>query len=249
MWRTVLSPIAILDDHLGPEGAQHALGVVAGGFGLDHLDAALGVQAGQQHGRLHLGRGHRQLVGQAAQVAALQGQGQAALVAAQPGGAHAGQRIQHPAHRPAAQGIVAGEGGAQREARRRAHDQPHAGAGVAAVDHVRRLDEAALALDPPAADAFLLDPRAERCAWPGRWPDVGALQQALDRRGPGGQGAQDHRAVRNRLVARGANTFPRRAPPGVLFSPAAVMPKPAPHGLWWFFARGLLLTAAPGHGK
>jgi hypothetical protein len=49
----------VLDENLGPEGAQHALGVVAGGFGLDHLDAALGVQAGQQHGRLHLGRGHR----------------------------------------------------------------------------------------------------------------------------------------------------------------------------------------------
>jgi hypothetical protein len=248
MCRTTWSPLAlILDDHLGSEGPQHAFGVVAGGFRLDHLDPALGVQAGQQHGRLHLGRGHRQLVGQAAQVAALQGQRQAALVAAQPGGAHPGQRVQDPAHRPAAQGIVAGEGGAQRKARRRAHDQPHAGAGVAAVDHVRRLDEAALALDPPAADALLLDPRAEAAHGLGGRQNVGALQQALDRGGPRSQGAEDHRAVGNRLVARGPNGSPQGAAGRALQSSR----RHAETGslVMVVFARGLLLTAAPRHGK
>ncbi len=39
MWRP--SP-SVLDLDLGAEGAQHALGVVAGGFGLDHLGSALG---------------------------------------------------------------------------------------------------------------------------------------------------------------------------------------------------------------
>ncbi len=60
------------DLQMGAERGQHALGVVAGGSGLDHLDPAFGVQPGQQQGRLHLGRGHRQAVGDAPEVTAME---------------------------------------------------------------------------------------------------------------------------------------------------------------------------------
>ena len=51
-----------VDLHLGAEMGQHLLGVVARRLGLDHRGDAARVEAGEQHGRLDLGRGDRRPV-------------------------------------------------------------------------------------------------------------------------------------------------------------------------------------------
>jgi hypothetical protein len=200
---------------LGAEGAEHPLGVVAGRLGLEHLRAAGGVQAGQQHRRLHLRRGFRQAVGDAPQVPAPQRQRQSPAVAADPARAHFAQRLQHPVHRASAQGIVAGEGGRDGESGGCAHDQPHARAGIAAIHHIGRLRKAAPALDPPAPLSEALDARAEGRHGGRRAFDVLALQQALDLGHAMGQRAQDQGAMRNGFVPRGAqNALQRAGAPG-----------------------------------
>ena len=164
MWR----PSArVLDLDLGAEGRSMRSVWSRVGSGSITSVTPVGVQPGQQHRRLHLRRGLGQAVGDGRQAAALQasaaggrrrGTSQVAPICA--------QRPQDPHHRPPAQGGVAGEGGGERKARRRAHDQPHAGAGVAAVDHVGRLGEAAVARAPASGRR----PRrstlgAERAPW------------------------------------------------------------------------------------
>jgi hypothetical protein len=67
------------------------------------------------------------------------------------------------------------------EARRRPHDQPHAGAGVAAVDHVGRLLEAALALDRQRPFLASRSTRAPKLLMAAAVRQhVVAFQQALD---------------------------------------------------------------------
>ena len=185
---------------LGAEAAQHALGVVAGRLGLDHLDAALGAQPGQQHSRLHLGRRLRQAIGDAGQSAALQGQRQPTARAAGPGRAHFAERLQHPVHRPPAQGGVAREGGGHLETGGRAHDQANPGARVAAVDDVRRLRETAPALYVPVAVAQPLDLRPEGAHGRGAAAHVLAFEQALDLGFALRERPQDEGAVRYGFV-------------------------------------------------
>ena len=119
-------------------------------------------------------------------------------------GAEQRQRVGHPPHRPAAQAGVAGEGRGDVGGRHRAHDQPHAGAGVAVVDDVLRLPEAADAdaLDPPLAGPEPLDRRAEGPHRPAGVDHVLALEQAGDPGLADRQRAEDQRPVRDRLVAR-----------------------------------------------
>ena len=74
-----------------------------------------GVQAGQQHRRFHLGGGHRAGVVQRQQAARPSGERQASAGAGAKRAPIGGQRVQHPAHRPAAQAGVAGEDGEQRK--------------------------------------------------------------------------------------------------------------------------------------
>ena len=53
---------------------------------------------------------------------------------AQEPGAHADQRLGHPGHRPATQGIVAGHERGERMAGERAQQEARAGAGVAEIE-------------------------------------------------------------------------------------------------------------------
>ncbi len=169
--------------------------MVASGFRLDHLGAGAGLQARQQHRRLHLGRGLGQPIGEIGEVAALQGQRQPALGATRPGRAHLAERPQHPAHRPAAQGFIAREGRREVEAGHRAHDQAHAGAGVAAVDHVGRFRKSAASFDPPTALAQAFDARAEAAHGLGGAKHIVPFKKPFDLRDALRQCAQDQGAV------------------------------------------------------
>ncbi len=204
----------VRDVHDGAETAQHALGMIAGGLGLDDLGDAVDAQARQQHGRLDLGRGHGQAIGDGLEIAAPEGQGKPALVATHIGDAHLRERIEHPAHRPLDQRMVAREGGRQRKGGRRAHDQTDAGAGIAAVDDRIRLGQAAPAVDDPGA-VLLADIGAEGDHGIPGGQDVVAFEQAFDARFAFGQGAENHRAVRDGLVAgRADGAFQRAGRPG-----------------------------------
>jgi hypothetical protein len=101
---------ALGNGHLGPEMAQHALGVVAGGLRLDDRGRARCMQPGQQHRRLDLGRGHRGGIFDGEKVGcAADGQGQrlpACFLHLQP---HLPQRLEHAAHGPARKRCVADE--------------------------------------------------------------------------------------------------------------------------------------------
>ena len=83
--------------------------------------------------------------------------------------AHAAQRLDHAAHRPRAQRGVAGEEAGEAVAGEQAHQQARPGAGIAEVEHVGGLGEAADADAPDApaavADALELDAHgAQRAA-------------------------------------------------------------------------------------
>ena len=101
------------------------------------------------------------------------------------------------------------------EARRRAHDQPHAGAGVAAVDHVGRLGEAARGPRPASGPRPAARPRRRRRASPRRCaarrrPPAGPRSRST----PLASRAQDQRAVRDRLVAGRDGPCPVKGPEG-----------------------------------
>ena len=223
----------VLDLHPGAEAAQHALGVVAGRLGLDHHGVAPGVQAGQQDRRLDLGRRLGEPVGDRPQVAAPDREGQAAAGTVQEAGAHLDQGLHHPVHRPAAQGGVAGEGGGEVEARGGAEDEAHAGPGVAAVDDVGRLGEAAAPDDAPPAAAQGVHVGAEGAHGRCGAQDVLALQQPLDLGDPGCKGGEDQRPVRDGLVAGGADPAAQGAAP-----PGAQRGRLARGGHGWIGLRG-----------
>ena len=241
----------LFDTYLGAEGAQHPLGVVAALFRLGHRGDALGVQSGQQYGRLDLGRGHGLHIVDRRQRPAGQGDRQPILGGppVEPG-AHVGQRAGDALHRPPSQGGVAVEGRRQRIARRRPHQQANTGAGVAAVDHRGGRLEAPRPFDPPAPLADPFDLGAEGLDRPGGGQDVVALQKALDLGHARGHAAQDHRTVGHGLVAR----RPHRSGEGVRtaggqlgrhFHPLQAGLSKGPRGR----RERQLLTAAPRGGK
>ena len=97
-----------LGAHAGAGGAQHPLGVVAGGPLLDHAGRPLGVEPSQQHARLHLGRGNRQPVLDPAQRRPAHAQRRAPVTRLDVG-AHQPQRLGDPVDGPAADRLVAVE--------------------------------------------------------------------------------------------------------------------------------------------
>ena len=121
-----------LDDHVGPGGGQHLLGV--GGHRLVDHRLPLGGDTGQQHGRLDLGAGHRGRVLDAAEGATgdLEGR-QVPLAHAGKLRPHAAERIGHPVHGPGPQRVVAGEGGGARHRGGQAGQEAHPRTGVAQV--------------------------------------------------------------------------------------------------------------------
>ena len=117
---------------------------------------------------------------------------------------HPPEWVEHPPHRPADEGCVAGEGGGEGVAAGDAHREPHASAGIAVVDHVFGFQQPAdaEALDAPDAAVGAGDGRAEGAHRLGGGEHVLALEQALDRGLADGERAEHEGAVRDRLVAR-----------------------------------------------
>jgi hypothetical protein len=83
-----------------PAAAEHALGVVAAGAGLGDRGGAVGGQGGQQHARLYLRAGHRQLVVDRAQLRAVDGERRRRPSVASTLRAHQAQRLGDAVDRP-----------------------------------------------------------------------------------------------------------------------------------------------------
>ena len=110
--------------------------MVAARCRLDHGGGTVGGEAGEEHRGLELGARHRQLVLDGTQrVAAADPQRGGARRRGLDLGAHELERYRHPAHRPAAQGLVAVEGRLERVPGEHPAEQPHRGSGVPAVEH------------------------------------------------------------------------------------------------------------------
>ena len=109
---------------------------------LDH-GVALGPEAGQEHGTLHLGARHRSAVGDAVELTAPHGQrGQPAAVPALDGGSHPPERHGDPVHGPPGDRLVAGQDGEEREGRAEPGEETDGRTRVAHVDHVRAVPAA-----------------------------------------------------------------------------------------------------------
>ena len=185
------------------EAPKHPLGVVAARSRLDDRGHAVGIQARQQHRRLDLGTGHRHPVVDRGEPARRPDahRRRAALSGRYPG-AHPRQRLGHPAHRAPAQAFVTDQHRLERLAGQQAHQQPHRGARIAAVELAARRAQSvppdSVHDHPPVLRAF--DPHAQRPEHVHRRDRVGALQKAADPRRAVGDRAKHDRAVRNRLV-------------------------------------------------
>ena len=197
--------IRLLDRNLGAEPCKHPLGVVTGGLCLDHDGLARSVQPGQKHGGFHLRRRHRHRVAHRKRVPRTdERHGQTPAAASVGLAAELGKRVRHPRHRPAVQARIAGKGRCDRRGCHRPHDQAHAGPGIPAVDHLRRLGKAANAdtMHRPAPAAVFRHLGPEGAHGLGRVQHVLPFKQAFDRGLANAHRAEDQGAMRDRLVAR-----------------------------------------------
>ena len=114
-------------------------------------------------------------------------------------GAHARQRVDHAAHRATTQTLVANQRGRKRLARKQPGQQPHAGAGIAAVQIGRRRLQT---IDANAGNAQLvfmraLDAYAHLAEYRAGRQSIGASQKAAYRRNTVGQRAKHDGAMRD----------------------------------------------------
>ena len=118
---------------------QHPLGMVARGLFFDHHGLSRRVQPRQQHRRFHLRRRHRHFIAHRHRIGrAHDGHRQPPARPAHGLRPEQRDRIRDPRHRALVQAGVAGKGGGDTGRGHRPHDQPHPGARIAAIDHVRR---------------------------------------------------------------------------------------------------------------
>ena len=195
-----------LGGHAGPESPQHPLGVIARRHRLLHAHLPIREQPRQEDRRLHLGRRHRRPVAQRLQrPGPADRERQAASVApADDCRAHLGQRLGHPPHGTAPEGIVASQDAPERLPRENAQEEPRRGARVAAVENVVRLLKT---LEPGALDPVFARPlprhlhpqRPERAE---RVEAVLALQEAADLRRARRQRPEEPCPVRHGFVSR-----------------------------------------------
>ena len=179
--------------------------MIARRFGLDHHRLARRVQPGQKNGRFHLRRWHRHPVAHRQGLACTdQRHRQPPARAPHRLRPEQRQRIGDPRHRAPVQAGIPGKGHGDRTGRHRPHDQPHAGARIAAIDHATRLAKTtdANAMDPPFAIAQPLDfgPKGLH-----RAPGIQHVLSLQKPRNPGlahSHRPQDQTAMRDRLVAR-----------------------------------------------
>ena len=186
------------------ERFQHALGVVTGGMRLAHHGVAIGIQAGQQHGGLHLGAGDLKRVVDARQLrASVDAQRRQAALLGIDARTHRGQRPGDAAHGAPGQGFVADQHAVEPLRGQQAGQQAHAGAGITAVQRALRGPQAidAHAVHDAARGRRCFDPHAEPREDRRGGARVLAFEEAVDRRGAIGQRSEHHRAMRHRLVA------------------------------------------------
>ena len=199
-----------LDCHVGARFHEHLFGVGARGDGLADDGVARGRQARQQNGRLHLGAGHLGRPVDAVQCASLDVQRrQAALAPALHLGPHEAERFGHPVHGPGRERLVTDEFAGPGQAGDEAGQEPHGGARIAAVERVvRGMEQAAPAVqhDRPVGPAFHGDAHGFDRAQRGR--HVSPIGEAVHNRGALGQSGEQHRAMRDRLLPRGAHGAP-----------------------------------------
>ena len=207
----------LLDAHLRAEMTQHVLAMVPGRLRfLDPRDAAR-VQPRQQERRLYLRGRDRQAVVERQRLArALHGQRQSPSSTGGEARAARGQRVGDAAHGAPAQGRVARHHREQRMARQDAAQQPRRRAGIAHVEHVCGLDQAADAAagDAPGAFAVTHDLGAKRPHGGGCPQHVLTIQQAGDPGLADSQRPEHQRAMADRLVARVLPCMPARGPDG-----------------------------------
>ena len=206
-----------LDGNIRAEVAQHPLGVIAGGFLLDHCRRARRAEACEQRRGLELRRSRRRFVDNRDRIArAFERQRQPSAIGQHDRPrTHADQRVQHALHGPLAQRGIAIEGRGYWAACNCADHQPAAGAGIAEIQGLARLGKAryAHAIDLPDALADPLDLSAEEAQDFGGIQYVSTLQKAGNPGSSDGQGSQNQRPVGNRLIAGGTDTaFQRSAP-------------------------------------
>ena len=179
--------------------------MIARGLGLDHHGLAGRVQPRQKHRGFHLRRRHRR------RVADRQGVGrpgdrhrQAPALAPDGAGPEQRQGVGHPRHGARAQRSIAGKGRTDGRGGHGAHDQPHARAGIAAIDHILGFGETAHPHPMHMPDAIVVaaDLGPEGAHRAGRIQHILPLQKAGDHRLAHRHRPKDERAVRDRLVAR-----------------------------------------------
>ena len=122
-----------------PKLEQHALGVIARDRRLDHGRLTLRIQTGEQHRRLHLRAGDRQLVADTASALRRRGFAPAACRrCVSMLRAHLAQRRRDALHRPLHQRRVADQLAVEGLSGQQTRHQAHRGAGIAHVERVRR---------------------------------------------------------------------------------------------------------------
>ena len=189
---------------------QHELGMIAAWRRLVDRGGSRGVHAGKQNSGLELGRCHGGIIGERAQPAAVDGDGQRLAAFGKEACAHLHERRGDAAHRALAQRGIARERDLDIPRRQNAHEQAHRGAGVAAIHGLGGLAGTGGA---PAGDAagkasvgLLLqaDLGAKRVHGPDGAAHVGGIQHAGHARSALRHSGEQHGAVADGLVARHA---------------------------------------------
>ncbi len=175
----------------------------SGPHALAHGGLPCGEEARQQHRGLDLCARHLGDPGDPVEAAARHGQGrEAACPAAGHPGAHGAQGRRDPVHGAGGEGRVAHEDGHACEPGCDPCEEPHARAGVPAVEGPeRRVQEAATAGDRDHL-AVVVHLGAERRDGVARAAHVVTVREAPDQRRALPEGAHDERTVRDGLVAR-----------------------------------------------
>ena len=200
---------------MSPEIGQHFFRMVARGFLLDHHCVSGRIEPGQQNGGFDLGRGHRCAIfnRRGLRCAANHNRTAPALRLCHNFHAHQLQRIKNAAHGPLAQRGIAIEGRGYGMATHHTHHQARAGAGIAEIQHMGRLQQRAQphALHVPASIAEPRHRGAQRFAGLTRAQNIIAFQQTGDFGGADTQQSEDQGAVRDALVSGRFETAFERA--------------------------------------
>ncbi len=195
----------LLNRDLRAKAHEHPLGMVARRFLLDHHRLARRIQPRQQHRRFHLRRRHRHRVGYRHRIfRPNNGHRQAPARPAIGPRPEKRQGIGHSPHGARTERGIARKGRGNERGRHRPHDEAHARAGIAAINNLRRLGKPANshAMHAPLAAAQILDLGPESPHRLGGVDHVLALEKPRNPRFADAQGAQDQRAMGNRLVPR-----------------------------------------------